>query len=358
MKSTDTTTVRPLHIVHIIYNFEVGGAETMLVDIINRQIELGHKVDFVVVNRGIDADLRSRLNPAVNLISMDRAPGSAPLWMMLRLNLLLARLHPDIIHAHHHKFGRLVRLFRDHLLVTVHAINKPMVYCGTSAMVAITDTVANDIRARVPNANVRTITNGIRTADVIVRDDRAPGERLKIVQVARLDTATKGQDILIRALAQLRRSEGDIAEVTFIGTGKDEERLRQLADEMGVADRVTFAGLRDRHYIYTNLHNFDAMVHPSRSEGFGLTIAEAMAARLPLIVTEHDGPWEVADHGRLCDSVPVDNPEALAAAISRLRAGYASLKARTDQALQYVERFDIARTVDSYIDYYRTLAKK
>lgn len=358
MSKTSCREGRPLHILHIIYNFEVGGAETMLVDIINRQIELGHRVDFLVVNRGIDANLRSRLNPAVNFIAWNRTPGSAPLWMMMRLNLLIAKLKPDVIHAHHHKFGRLVRLYRNRLLITVHAINKPMVYCGTSAMVAITDTVAEDIRARVPNANVRTITNGIRTAEVVARDDRAPGQRLRIVQVARLVADTKGQDILIKALAHLRRTEGDVAEVTFIGAGPDEQRLRQMARELGVEHLVTFEGLRDRKYIYSHLHTFDAMVHPSRSEGFGLIIAEAMAARLPLIVTEHDGPWEVADHGRLCDAVPPDNPEALAAAIWRMRSGYAALKERTDRALEYVERFDISHTVDSYIDYYRSLARK
>lgn len=344
-----------MHILHLIYTLEVGGAETMLVDIINGQIARGHQVTLLIVNQGINQDLLAKLDPKVRVVAMNRRQGAAPLLMMARLNLKILQLHPDIIHAHHHKFGRLVRLWRKHLLLTVHEMNQAMTYCSTTQMVAITDVVEANVRARVPRARVTTIHNGIRTADVAVRGDHAPGTAFKIVQVGRLLAETKGQDVLIRALADLRERGIGGVEVSFIGTGPDEEALAALARELGVAGQVHFLGLRDRDYIYAHLADYDAMVHPSRSEGFGLTVAEAMAAGLPLAVTKGDGPWEVADHGRLCESFPAGDYRVCAEAILRLRNNYGELAERTAQARQYVKRFDIAQTVDSYLEYYRSI---
>ncbi len=331
----------------------------MLVDIINGQIARGHAVTLLIVNKGINSDLLAKLDPRTKVVAMNRTQGSAPLLMMLRLNMLIARLRPDIIHAHHPKFGRLVQVRRRRLFITIHDVNTPMVYCATSRMVAITDAVEEDIRRRVPNADVRTVYNGIHTDKVVQREWRAPGETFRIVQVARLQAEKKGQDILIRALAELKRRGHKNIEVTFIGTGPDEADLKRLAAEEGVADRVHFEGLRDRKYIYEHLADYDAMVHPSRYEGFGLTIAEGMAAGLPLAVTEGDGPWEVADHGRLCESFRRDSPESCADAIEFIWREYPVPQAAASEGLEYVKRFDISNTVDNYIRLYESaIAKK
>ncbi len=341
-----------MHVLHLIYTFEVGGAETMLVDIINGQIARGLDVTLLIVNKGIDSGLAAKLDPRTRIVAMERRQGSKPLLMMVRLNLLIARLRPDIIHAHHHKFGRLVRVRRGRLLLTIHDMNEPMVYCGGCRMVAITDAVADNICQRVPGARVTTILNGIRTADIAVRRPGAPSGNLRLVQVARLLASKKGQDVLISALGELRRHGIEDVEVTFIGNGPDLAQLRNLAKDENVADRVHFDGLRDREYIYAHLADFDAMVHPSRYEGFGLTVAEGMAAGLPLLVTRGDGPWEVADHGRLCGSFAAGDVQGCADAIAALRAGYSFAAARADEARAYVRRFDIANTVDGYISFY------
>lgn len=348
-----------LSIVHLIYTFKVGGAETMLVDIINGQIARGHKVTLLVVNHGINKDLVANLDPKVDIIAMDRTPGSAPLLMMARLNWRLLKLSPDIIHAHHHKFGRLVRVRRNRLLITIHDVNEPMVYCGSSNMVAITDAVEQNIRSRVPDAKVCTVFNGIHTGRLAERPHNTAPQGFRIVQVARLLAVKKGQDILIKALAELSRRGHNNVDVTFIGDGPDLAALTALAFEQGVADRVHFEGLRDRKYIYSRLADFDIMVHPSRYEGFGLTVAEAMAAGLPLAVTEGDGPWEVADKGRLCEAFATDSPAACADAIERIMANYPGAIDRAASARTYVERFDIMHTVDNYLALYRrTIAKK
>ncbi|MDE5632188.1 MAG: glycosyltransferase family 4 protein, partial [Muribaculaceae bacterium] len=170
----------------------------------------------------------------------------------------------------------------------------------------------------------------------------------RLVQVARLMPEKKGQDIAIRALAILKKRGIENVSLCFIGYGAGLEELRQLARTENVSDRIEFAGIRDRSYIYSHLCQYDAMIHPSRYEGFGLTVAEGMAAGLPLILTEHDGPWEVADHGRLCLSAEKGSPESFADAIEKLMNDYPAALTRAGEALEYVRRFDISRTIEAY----------
>lgn len=343
-----------LHILHCIYSMHVGGAETMLIDIANDQARRGHRVTIVVVNDIVDERLLAKLDPEVAVVRMNRRQGDKPLLMMARLNMLILRLRPDIIHAHHHKFCRLVQVRSRRLLLTVHALETEMQYAHGSRMVAITDTVRDDVLARVSGARIRTIFNGIRTADIAVRPPKAFEGNLKIVQVANLLPHIKGQDVLIKALGFLAHRGVTNVEASFIGAG-DPAALVALAEKNGVADRVHFLGARDRDYIYSALAGYDAMCHPSRHEGFGLTVAEGMAAGLPVILTRGDGPWEIADKGRLC--IPSENgdPESVADAIEELIATYPEALERARVARGFVERFDISRTVDNYLDYYREI---
>ena len=330
---------------------ETGGAETMLVDIMNGQISAGHRVTLLIVNYREAESVTGSIDPAVEIIRFHRREGAAPLMMMARLNMTICRLKPDIVHVHHEKFCRLVRMRRSRLLYTVHCLNADMQYCNGVHIAAITDIVGDDVRKRLSNAKVRTVANGIRIDSIPVRK-REVSDVFRFLQVGRLSPELKGQDIAIRALGELHRRGIDNVEITFIGAGDGLTALRELAATEGVDDRVHFLGLRDRDYIYSHLHTFDAMVHPSRYEGFGLTVAEGMGAGLPLIVTEHDGPWEVADHGRLCMSVERDNYVSCADAMVEMMNNYAKALILADEAREYVRRFDIARTVESYDKYY------
>ncbi len=347
-----------LHILHLIYSFKTGGVESMLIDIANTQVRMGHRVSVLVVNDVANESLFDEFDPAVEVIRMRRKEGDKPLLMMARLNWRIMRLRPDVIHSHHHKFSRLVVVRASRLLFTVHCKDVPMIYASRSHMVAITDTVRDDVLARVPGADVTTILNGFRTADVPRRGRRPAGDVFHIVQVGSLRPEYKGQDVLVRALRVLADRGVRNVDVTFIGRGDELGPLEELARKEGVADRVNFAGQMDRAGIYASLHTFDAMVHPSRSEGFGLTVAEGMAAGLPLVLTRGDGPWEVAGNGRYCISAESGDPVSVADAITELMTHYSEALDRAGDAAAYVARYDVSATVEQYIAYYRRLLEK
>lgn len=348
-----------MKILHALFQMHTGGAETMLADIVNEQVSRGHDVEILIVNRGENKEIISSISPKVKITRFNRTPGAAPLLLMARLNLFALRRRPDIIHLHMHKLTGLLRIMRGRTLFTVHALNIPMTYAANSNMAAISDAVAEDIKARIANAKVSVISNGIRTEAIAVRKpEQLLHNPIRIVQVSRLDSKIKGQDILIRAIAGLRK-RGIEVEATFIGEGPDLDSLQELARNEGVADSVTFTGNMPRKEIYARLADFDLMVQPSRFEGFGLTVAEGMAAGLPLVVPEGGGPWEVADRGRLAETFVNGDSASCADAIAHAIKTYSDQLKRADQAREYVEaNYSLKRQVDDYDKLYSKLLGK
>ncbi len=137
---------------------------------------------------------------------------------------------------------------------------------------------------------------------------------LRLVIVGAL-APRKGQEYAIQAI-RLVHAAGVDARLTLVGSGEDETKLRQLATELSVNDMVTFAGEQADPRPY--LASADVFLLPSRQEGFSNAILEAMAAALPVIATDVGGNAEaiVRDKGGLI--ISPEQPDALAAAITKL----------------------------------------
>jgi glycosyltransferase involved in cell wall biosynthesis len=132
-------------------------------------------------------------------------------------------------------------------------------------------------------------------------------------------TRWKGQDVLLRALAKLPGVHGLIVgEALF--TGDDRAfagELRNLAAELGIADRIHFTGFR--RDIVPLLLSVDVVVHCSTSpEPFGRVIVEAMLTGRPLVATKAGGALEIVKHSETGLLVEPGNPDALARAINTL----------------------------------------
>jgi glycosyltransferase involved in cell wall biosynthesis len=134
-------------------------------------------------------------------------------------------------------------------------------------------------------------------------------------------TARKGQDVLLRALAHLRRFAwllllvGPAREAAFAG------HLRRLARGLRLGDRVSFRGVVDPAELARLYRAADLFVLPSHHEGYGIAVAEAVGYGLPVVASEVGGiPEAVA--GAQSRLVPPSDVAALAAALrSVLSAG-------------------------------------
>ena len=344
-----------MNIVHAILSFNTGGAETMLVDILNEQVK-SHRVTLVIINESYEPRLLEQVDGRVVRHFLHRCPGSRSPWPLLRLNLLVRRLHPDALHLHHSSLFRM--LFPgvcSRLFLTVHALGVDLQSVRrATCLFAISQVVAEDIRRRSSCA-VAVIPNGIVVDRIRRKSHYAPleGRRMRVVNVARLESDDKGQDLLIRALGELRRQGEDLAEADFIGTGRDAEKLAALAREEGVEDRIRLLGLRDRPYIYAHLADYDVMCHPSRHEGFGLTVAEGMAAGLPILAASGDGPAELIEQGRLGLLFENGSADSCACQLAALYRHYDRQVALTDEAAEKVKRqYSVSRMAADYVAAY------
>lgn len=133
--------------------------------------------------------------------------------------------------------------------------------------------------------------------------------------VGRLNDDHKRFSDLIRAIGGLNRSFNDI-KLLIVGGGEDEEILRDLANELGVDERVIFTGFRPD--VRELVHIMDAFALVSSGEALPLALIEAMHSGVAAIATDVGGNRYVLDQGRAGILIPPSNPLELRISIERL----------------------------------------
>lgn len=347
-----------MKIVHCIWSLCPGGAELMLIELVNQQ-SLIEDVSVIIVNDVFSPQLVALFSPCVEVHFIHRPPGSHSLRYVWRLNRLLHKIQPTVVHLHNSNLAAIVR-FRPNrgLFLTVHDLQISLKYVRRNMkLIAISDAVKEDVLNRRGSYCIKTIPNGIDVNAIMQRDPAREADKshpFRIIQVARLEAEKKGQDILIEAIAFLKKKGLSDIHVDFIGEGSSMAQLQNLTAEYDVVDKVHFWGLRERAYIYQHLKDYDLMCHPARYEGFGLAVAEGMAAGLPVLVPDEGGPFEVIRHGALGYTFKMGDAEDCASMIEHIARNYDDALRKTAEAQKYVlEQFSIQRMAMAYIDYYK-----
>jgi glycosyltransferase involved in cell wall biosynthesis len=194
------------------------------------------------------------------------------------------------------------------------------------------------------------VRKGVSRAELGLRED------LPIVgTVCRLVEPKKGLAVLVKALARLNnRAEARPCQALIVGEGPAERPLRALCDALDVTPWVVFAGLR--RDVPRILSSLDVFVLPSRYEGFGIAIVEAMAAGLPVIASKIGGIPEIVIHGETGLLVPPDDPGALADALRELTANPERAKAMGQRGRQRAKAlFSVEAMVKQHEDLYEQL---
>ncbi|MDQ6670141.1 MAG: glycosyltransferase family 4 protein [Chloroflexota bacterium] len=134
-----------------------------------------------------------------------------------------------------------------------------------------------------------------------------------ILSIGRLEQY-KGHHRVIRALPKLLERRPD-ARLCILGSGPYEHALRQLAGQLGVADRVEIRTIaaEDRRGMATALARANLVVLMSQGESHPVAVMEALALRRPVLGAHTPGLIELAERG-LVRSIPVDSPPGVVAA--------------------------------------------
>ncbi len=164
----------------------------------------------------------------------------------------------------------------------------------------------------------------------------------------------KGVDLLIRAFASIAE---DFPEAQLLIIGKAEDRrcaqsLAEQTEELGLVSRVVFKDPLPQRELARQMAQAEALVLPSRSEGLGRVVFEAMACGTPVIGSRVGGIGEMIVDGDNGFLVPTDDSEAVAERLRWLLENPEKSDRMGERARAFAERFF---STESYVDAYRRL---
>ncbi|MBQ5948148.1 glycosyltransferase, partial [Massilia sp. ST3] len=303
----------PPLVVHLIYRLDIGGLETLLVDIINRMP--AHSYRHAVVCLTDYTDFAQRITrPGVELVALHKQPGLG-LGIHLVLWRLLRRLRPAILHTYN--FGTMEYAatgFAAGVPVRVHAehgrdardpegLNPKhnlLRRCAAPFIDRIVP-VSQDLRrwlgevVGIAGRKLVLIDNGVDTERFHPAPAGAAGvetwhddpDAFVIGTVGRLQDV-KDQATLIQAFAELRRLlPHEPLRLVLVGDGPLRAALEAQARDAGLGDSVRFAGARAD--VAPAMRGFSLFALSSIAEGTPVTLLEAMASGLPVVATAVGG---------------------------------------------------------------------
>jgi D-inositol-3-phosphate glycosyltransferase len=187
-----------------------------------------------------------------------------------------------------------------------------------------------------------------------------PERPYRIVVASRL-VERKGIDDVVRALAAVPGAELHVAggpDASELGADPEARRLRALAAELGVGDRVHLRGRVGRDAMPALIRSADVVVCAPWYEPFGIVPLEAMACGVPVVATAVGGQIDSVVHGVTGVHVPPRDPEALATALRDLLGSPAArvLYGRAGR-LRAETRFDFDRIAAATLGVYRDVVR-
>lgn len=346
-----------MKVLHIINSPGLGGAETMVKDIVahfpdhkvfclrrdekNRFAELGDRAFY-----GVEHDGNYKYNPKI-------------LWKLVRT---VYREKPEVLHIHLANslaYGLGVRLVFPRIKFIYHEHGE-IIYNNSSLaflirslgasipkVIAVSDCLRRALLKQNKGMDVSVLKN---YTDVKYFSDLASKKRetTKIGFAGRL-IQMKGCDVLLRAVARTKNN----VSVCIYGDGPERDALGKLAKEIGVSQRVFFKGYEsDRKKIYSEL---DILVVPSRMEAAGLVNLEARAAGCIVVASKVGGIPEYIEDGLTGFLFEKENYIELAKILDSI-AENAELRVKVvSQSLAEVKQYDISLYMEHLEELYRSL---
>lgn len=345
-----------MKILHLFFSFKIGGAELMLRDIMNIQI-LNNEVSLLIINDEIDQTLVDSLDPKIRLYRLGRKKGSKNPIPLFKLNWIINTMDTDVIHCHVLSIAKYLITGKT-LFATKHNLGffDPC-WARYKCIFAISEAVHKEILAYAKYETVLA-PNGI-LIDLVKRktSSKVVPDIYKLVCVGRLLHETKGQHVLLEAIHELVHLRGvSNLMLDVMGGGVSMEFLLELCDSLNISDYVSFVGEKDRKYVYDNLCTYDIFVLPSINEGLGLSVVEAMAAKVPVLVSSSMGPKEVVKGGKYGYMFENGNKSDLADKLSDMMENYPKAVQRADMALKHINtKYRIENTEKIYNETYMLL---
>lgn len=317
-----------MKIAHVVDSMEIGGAETLVMQMCRLQREQGHDpCVYAIAGLGPLGEQMQKEGFTVQAEMGRHLVGSARNFFRI-----FRQSRPDVVHLHNptpttyaaipaRLAGvRSIVSTRHSLVAPPHRWIAELKYAVAATccnwVVGICDATAANLKSlhTVPARKIVRVYNGSLPLQRVAPENCPPKSGFTLLYVGRL-AAVKNHSLLLRAFHSALSSMPGLR-LWMVGDGSERRALENLASELGIADQVTFWG--QKLEVAPFFSAADAFIMSSKSEGLPMSLLQAFSLGLPAIVTDVGGMAEVVRLTQAGFTVPPAEPAEMAAAILRM----------------------------------------
>lgn len=294
-------------------------------------------------------------------------------FALSKINILFKKANADIIHAHtahaamagawvrsRNSQSRYVLTRRVEFPLKRNFITRWKYAQMPDKVIAISQGVKSALmQSGIQQDRISVVYSGIPDRSVPkagirekLRDEFGFSEVDTVVGMVAAFTPDKAHDILMKAAKQIQSGN---TKFLLIGDGRLMDDTRSECRRNGLEGCIVFAGFRED--VQDILAAMDIFVLPSRSEGLGTSILDAMQAGLPVVATKTGGIPELVDDGKTGYLVDVDNSVLLAQKLTAVIEDSQLQKSMRTAAIDRAKLFSIESTAQGTAQVYESVAK-
>jgi sugar transferase (PEP-CTERM/EpsH1 system associated) len=359
-------------ILHLVLSLETGGLERMVTGLVELTDDSLFEVEVCCLDSEgpFAEELRHKGH---HVFLFQRNQRHYDYILPLKLRNLFREKRIDILHMHsgtyhHGMYGAIlarlpVRIYTEHGRPVPEKTIEVLEDRVLSRFASRVITVSTDLQQyladsiRIPRNKIETIVNGVdlrifrkrpKEIELLNRLDLG-GSDIVIGTVGRL-ADVKDQQTLLQAFKRVLEA-GHPAKLVIVGDGPLRQALEHLAGEISISQSTRFLG--DRQDIAELLNLMDVFVLSSISEGTSMSLLEAMASRVPCVVTDVGGNSELIKDGQSGYLAPPSDPDRIAEKIMLALTEPERSTELTARALEIVRNhYSIGVTATKYQELY------
>lgn len=360
-----------MKILYVITGLAQGGAERVVCDLADAMFKRGHEVKIAYLT----GEVLTRPNyKEIEIIKVNLNDPKTLLPAYIKLTKIIKKFKPDVVHSHMVHANIIMRLVRitapiDKLICTAHSNNeggtlRMLAYRATHRLANVTTNVSNmaaqtfeSLRA-VPFKGMRTIYNGIdlnkfeynSNARSNINSELTIDESYKLILAVGRFNEAKDYPNLLEAISLLKKEITYPFKLIIAGDGELRNLIEDIIRSLGLEKEVVLLGRRTD--IPKLMSAADLFVLPSKFEGFGLVVAEAMACECLVVATDCGGVAEVLNNSEFL--IPPSDAVALKNKIKYAFELNAKKKKNViDKNLNYVrENFSLEEITKEWVALY------
>lgn len=373
-----------MKILHIIPNLKKGGAERLVINIVRELAKRENtNVKLLILHDPFEYDI----SDIKHLVHHVPASVKLSIWRknVIDVDLLqkfMDEFQPDVIHSHlfeaeivsrscyypkakwfshcHSNMEQLANpslrvIFSKSMLTNFYErgyLMQRYQINSDNIFIAISESTINYIRKVVRKYKATLLPNAI-DYEKFSQPMHTVSETLRLINVGAINR-NKNQIFLIEVAHKLK-----VAKVPFqlkiIGIGCNMELLLNRISQLELQESVHLIGLSNN--VEQELCNADIYVHSAKTEAFGLTQIEAMAAGLPVITLDGGGNRDIIEEGKNGYMIYEENVEEFVQKIIEVWSDKALYKSISQFATSFASKFDISQYVDKLLVIYNEATK-